>query len=177
MSVQALDYRIAGDFGVVRPMGMVRPNTPDTPLVEVSRAFPSAGTTGHGLRLISLFDEHLELDEFASLNTPSSNPNGSLRWLEDIYTLVDEGDPDSAIDILFTEVDKILSAGDFTRCDGLLRTIDPKRLDTNLLVAALSITKRGADKLRERPAFVQRVKSRLEVVAPDRAAKLLSGLD
>jgi hypothetical protein len=177
MSAQPSDYRLADNFGVVRPMGMVKPNTPNTPLVEVPRAFPSAGTTGHGLRLISFSDEHLELDEDSSLNTPASNLNNSLKWLEDIYALVDEGDPDSAIDILFTEVDTFLSVGDFTRCDGLLRTIDPKRLDTNLLVAALSITKRAADKLRERRAFVQRVKSRLEVVAPDRAGKLLSGLD
>lgn len=54
--------------------------------------------------------------------------------------------------------------------------MDPQRLDTNLLVAALSVTHRAAEHLPDRPAFVRRVRVRLWDLAPDRAERLMAGL-
>jgi hypothetical protein len=73
-------------------------------------------------------------------------------------------------------MDELLAAGEFQRCDAVLKTIDPKRLDTNLLVAALSATKRAAGRLPARGAFIRRVRTRLEQLAPDRVDRLLAGL-
>ena len=97
-------------------------------------------------------------------------------WLNDVYSLVAADGPDDAIDVLFNNIDDMLLAGDFARCDDLLMVIDPKRLDTNLLVAALSITKAAAEKLPTRARFVQRVERRVGELAPERLESLLSGL-
>lgn len=99
----------------------------------------------------------------------------SLIWLEEVYSLVDH-DPDAAIDVLFARVDDWLSAGEFHHCNTLLQTMDTQRLDTNLLVAVLSATHRVAEYLPDRPAFVHRVRARLQDLAPDRVERLLTGL-
>lgn len=93
-----------------------------------------------------------------------------------MYTLVAQHDPDGAIDVLLAHVDDMLSAGAFERCDAFLAALDLTQLDTNLLVTALSVTKRAAAQLAERPPFVLRVHARLQEIAPDRANRLLDGL-
>lgn len=103
-------------------------------------------------------------------------PGAKLTWLVEVYSLVSRNDPDGAIDLLFAHLDDMLSEGEFRRCDTVLKTIDPKRLDSNLLVAALSATKRAAQLLPEREAFVRRARARLQDLAPDRAERLLAGL-
>ena len=70
----------------------------------------------------------------------------------------------------------MLIDGRFSEGDNVLMMIDPKGLDTNLLVAALSITKAAADRLPSRPRFLQRVENRLREVAPERLEALLDGL-
>ncbi|MEQ1571872.1 MAG: hypothetical protein ABMA64_39965 [Myxococcota bacterium] len=167
---------MASDYGAVRRTDGVRPEAFGGSLVMISRAFPSAGRAGLRLRLIESFDEAQTAPEREDPDHAAPEPGASLMWLGDVYSLVARSDPDSAIDVLFEQVDDLLSAGEFNRCDALLKTIDPKRLDSNLLVAALSITKRAADRLPERQAFVRRVTARLMEVAPDRLERLLSGL-
>jgi hypothetical protein len=102
--------------------------------------------------------------------------SSSLTWLGDVYSLVAQGRFEAAIDVLFRNVDALLLAGQFSRCNELLRAIDLKRLDTNLLVGALSITVSAADRLPGRAHFVERVARQLEVLAPGRVERLLAGL-
>jgi len=98
-------------------------------------------------------------------------------WLGDVYSLVDRKRPDEAVDILFDHVDDLLIAGQFTKCDELLQTIDLKRLDANLIVAVLSITLAAAEHLPYRERLLVRVKERLSIIASGRVERLLSGLD
>jgi hypothetical protein len=101
---------------------------------------------------------------------------GELMWLNDVYSLVYEGKPDAAIDVLFEHVDDLLLADNFPGCDAMLKTIDIKRLDTNLMVAVLSVTRRASDDLHERSAFRRRVEARLRTLDPERATRLLPAL-
>ena len=97
-------------------------------------------------------------------------------WLEEVYSLVASGDPDTAIDLVFENIDEMLLEGHFDACNELLLAVDVKRLDTNLLVALLSVTRDAKAALSHRDEFVRRVKHRLESLAPKRRESLLAGL-
>lgn len=68
-------------------------------------------------------------------------------WIDEVYACVERNDPDAAVDVLFRGIDRLLRAGEFSKCDDLLMSLDLERLDSNLLVALDSITRRAADKL------------------------------
>ena len=80
-------------------------------------------------------------------------------WLDDVYSLVQQKRQRKAVDILYEKVDDLLIAGEFKRCDELLRTIDLSRLDTNLIVSVLAMTKSAASDLPCRPNFLARARS------------------
>lgn len=103
-------------------------------------------------------------------------PDDAPHWLGDVYSLVERNLPDEAVDILFDRIDDLLVTGQFARCDALLRAIDLKRLDSNLIVAVLSITLAAAEKLPYRARLLKRAEERLSAIAPDRVERLLSGL-
>lgn len=103
-------------------------------------------------------------------------PEDPPTWLGSIYSLVHRGEPDDAIDVLFDHLDRLLDSGDFEKCDGVLMTIDVKRLDTNLLVALASITRVAKDELAKRAQLMDRVETRLRELAPDRTDRLLANL-
>lgn len=171
MSALQASYEVAPGYGTLHHSFGARHD------VSVARALPSAGQAGRHLRLVEQLNQRLEDTEAPLEEDPVITPGVSLMWLDELYSLVARHDPDSAIDLLFANVDDLLSEGAFRRCDALLKTIDPKRLDSNLLVAALSATKRAAPLLHERQAFVRRVRTRLQELAPDRLERLLAGLD
>lgn len=171
MSASTATYDVAREYGHLRPVSGVRAD------VSLARAFPTAGDAGLRLRLLEQLNAREEDAEWSDApEVQVGEPGASLMWLGDVYSLVAQHDPDGAIDVLFARVDEMLIAGEFDHCDALLKTIDPKRLDSNLLIATLSATKRAAAKLPERRAFVRRVTARLKEVAPGRVERLLSGL-
>ena len=97
-------------------------------------------------------------------------------WLAEIYGHVQRSQPDSAIDVLFAEFDDLLSGGDFAAADDVLTGLDLYRLDTSLLVGALSISAAASEHLPGRGRFVERVEARLQQLAPGRVERLMSGL-
>lgn len=101
----------------------------------------------------------------------------TLTWLGDIYSLVARQQPDEAADVLFDHVDDLLLEQQFQSCDDLLRTIDLKRLDRNLLIALLSITLSAKEALPYRPRLLERTRARLTSSDPGRVDRLLDGLD
>lgn len=171
MSALPTNYDVAPGYGLLKPPYGERGE------VSFARAFPTAGPVGRHLRLVEQREPPPEGADRPEEETPAATPGDSLMWLGELYSFVARHEPDNAIDVLFSHVDDMLSEGAFHRCDALLKTIDPKRLDSNLLVAALSATKRAAHQLAERQAFVRRVRARLQELAPDRVERLLSGLD
>ncbi len=97
-------------------------------------------------------------------------------WLDEIYSLIAHSRPDAAVDILFNRFDDLFSRSEFERCDEVLRAIDLGRLDTNLLVAVLSITRPARDSLSAREEIVRSVERELQRRVPARAERLLRGL-
>jgi hypothetical protein len=136
---------------------------------------PSTPGVGSVAEYLQAFWKRLD-DAAADEPRLAKDETPGLTWLGDVYSLVARDRFDAAIDILFRNVDALLLTGQFNRCNDLLRAIDPKRLDTNLLVGALSITVSAADKLPGRGHLVERVAKRLESVAPGRVERLLAGL-
>jgi hypothetical protein len=100
----------------------------------------------------------------------------ALSWLVDTYSLVAHAAVDAAIDLVFDHVDSLLYAHKFRECDEALAAVDIKRLDTNLMIALLSITRVEKARLRRRGELVERVERRLAEIAPARATELLKGL-
>lgn len=96
--------------------------------------------------------------------------------LQKIYDLIDQQKPHAAVDILFRNIDTLLRNGQFDVCDGLIKGIDLQRLDTNLIVALLSITLPAADKLPYRPSLFTACFERLSALAPDRVERLVRDL-
>ena len=111
------------------------------------------------------------------LRTPAqaTSPRANA-WIEDVYSLLARKQIDEAIDVLFTETERLLSKGNFSECNSLLQTIDLKRMDTNLLIALLSITLSAAQKLPYRTRLREKVEKRLRELAPARSERLLRGL-
>jgi hypothetical protein len=94
----------------------------------------------------------------------------NVETLDYVYSLVKAEKIDKAMDVVFEEVDGMLGRGSFDCCDDLLPMIDVSRLDSNLMVGFLSITKAAKDKLKNRDALVKRIEQELD------DPKLLDGL-
>lgn len=130
---------------------------------------PAPGVGGEALFLESAFA--IELRKSAVPAKP-----GRHSWLEDVYSLVRRAEVDDALDTLFREMDRLFRAGSFRECDSALEALDVKRLDTNTLVALLSVTRRASDKLAQRPSLVLRIERQFRQSEPNRADRLLAGL-
>jgi hypothetical protein len=100
----------------------------------------------------------------------------ALAWLPEVYSLVESGNPEAAADLVFDNIDELLSAGDFPRTNELLQMVDVKRLDTNLMISFLAITLAAKSKLPSRAPLLRRVEARLIQFEPDRVEGLLATL-
>jgi hypothetical protein len=103
-------------------------------------------------------------------------PPQALSWLPEVYALVEQGQQESAADIVFKNVDDLLSTAEFRRCDELLQMVDVKRLDINLMMSFLAITLAAKEELPSRAALLRRIDARLHALAPERVEALLRTL-
>ncbi len=111
-------------------------------------------------------------------------------WLNDIYTFVSENKDEEAMDLLFAKVGDLLDNGEFDKVNKILPTIDLRKLNLNLLVGLLSITRCGTNKpldvlasyyepelLSYRPKLVEEIEKVMYEIEPtERIDKLLKGL-
>jgi hypothetical protein len=111
-------------------------------------------------------------------------------WLHDIYTFVSKNKDEEAMDLLFAKIGDLLDDGEFEKVNDILPTIDLRRLNLNLLVGLLSITRCGTNKpfdflasyynpelLPYRPKLVEEVEKVMYEIEPtERIDKLLEGL-
>jgi len=86
-----------------------------------------------------------------------------------------EGRRDQAIDIIFSEIDKLFRHDQFDACNRFLGAVNVETLSANLVVALLTITLPASQRLPERARLFERVKNRFKD-RPD-CDKLLSGLE
>lgn len=136
----------------------------------MAHVVPGVGAQAIALKQLTHYNVTLDQPKLESIS-----PRRPM-WLNDVYAHVAENAPDPAIDILFDHVNDLLFEDQFTKCNDLLHAVDLKRLDTNLLVALLSITAPARDVLSDREWLVKRIEDRLLELAPDRVEKLMSGL-
>ena len=102
--------------------------------------------------------------------------SSDLAWLSETYSLVARHAIDPAVDLVFDHFDELLDCGKFREADEALAAVDVKRLDSNLMVALLTITRAAKDRLRRRADLVRRIEARLIADAPERTKELLAGL-
>lgn len=93
-------------------------------------------------------------------------------WLSTLYDLEDE----PAADMVFDEIDTLLSSREFLKCDKILQVIDVDRLNTSILISFLSATLPAKNILSNRPGLVQRIEKRLSIAEPFRVNNLLKTL-
>ena len=86
------------------------------------------------------------------------------------------GDLDAAVDLIFDHFDELLQARKFREVDEALDAVDVNRLDSNLMVALLTITRAAKENLRRREELIRRIETKLRADAPERADKILSGV-
>jgi hypothetical protein len=102
----------------------------------------------------------------------------SFPWLKKIYTLVEQAETDAAVDILYECIDDLLLAGQFEDIDTLFTCIDLTKLNTEMILAILSVTAAGSKVLSERLSFGARARARLIELGHtgDKLEQLLTGL-
>ncbi len=103
-------------------------------------------------------------------------PPQVFDWLPEVYALIEQGDDESAADIVVDVVDELLSASDFSRCDELLQMVDVKRLNPNLLITFLAVSLPAKQKLPSRSQLLRRTETRLAELEPERVDALLRTL-
>ena len=96
----------------------------------------------------------------------------TLDTLHSVYKLVLEKSTDEAVDVLFKHVDELLTEEQFEQCNAFLQEVNLQRLDTNLVVALISVTRAAKEKLPYRTAFLACAEARLIQLAPERAERL-----
>ena len=91
--------------------------------------------------------------------------------------LLSQHSVEEALDIMFEEFDEALISGQFEEVDIYLRDAIVSHYRVETLVGFLSITFVWKNSLKERACFYDRVKVRVEKSYPDRAEKILTGLE
>ncbi|NOY25060.1 MAG: TIGR04255 family protein [Oligoflexia bacterium] len=127
-------------------------------------------------RLLNGLSAQMMGEPLAQMELQFADPVEDFTWLDDVYSAVATSRPDDAVDLLFDPIDDMLLAGEETRADDLLLTIEVKRLDITAMLAVLAVTRPASVALINRAGFLGRVKRRLQQVAPERMESLLSGL-
>ena len=81
--------------------------------------------------------------------------------LKEIYQLSADRRDQRATEVALRDFEQLLSDGEFVSVDGLLGYIDVDRVCATALLAILSITYHGKDRLPHRGNFMKRVRDRL----------------
>ena len=81
-------------------------------------------------------------------------------------------DSKAVIDTFFQYISSHLLAQNFDSCDSLLRRIDLKQCDAEVILAALSLTREVKEKLPYRAEFLKHARARLAELDPTRVHRI-----
>ena len=98
--------------------------------------------------------------------------NASEVWLAPDVGVDDD---DDAIDAIYATFDALLCDCDFAEIDAMLAAVDVPGSTIVQLLAYASITNPAASLLRERGAYMARVREHLTEIEPHRVGELLAG--
>ena len=98
--------------------------------------------------------------------------------MSEVRDLAARGEPDTALDLVFDQLDDLLLDDRFEECAAVLHTVDPTRLPPVVAVGFLAITCAADDRLREaRSALRHRIEMAYQPSMPaDDLEQLLRGL-
>ena len=82
-----------------------------------------------------------------------------------------------SLDILYEELDDAMLDGRFEEIDTFLKDANVSRYRVEILMGFLTVTFSWRESLKERAGFFDRVKIRVEGSCPDRAKRILTGLE
>lgn len=97
-------------------------------------------------------------------------------WLEEIYSLVESKEYRKAIDIVFDCIDDFALEARFEEIDEILPAIDISKLDENLMVAFLAISKPVKPKLKNYDDLYLRIEEFYKKTKPEEVEEILKGL-
>jgi len=125
--------------------------------------------------------------DYADMRAPSGSPasgrmsiapptSGASDLMRRIRAAADTGDPDDAIELIYSEVDALLRAGSFSQVDEILAAVEPSAWSVVHLLAFVSITSAARAHVGWSGLF-DRVRRHLGRVDPTRVRELLSGFE
>jgi hypothetical protein len=100
-------------------------------------------------------------------------------WLQTVYQRIEQGDAEEAVDILYDCIDDLALNDQFDDIDELFTRIDLTKMNTEAILAVLTITLAGTKILKGRTAFCEQARTRLQELGhtEDTLASLLKGLN
>ncbi len=107
---------------------------------------------------------------------PNQNGPSVESFLQRAQRLVDHGRTDSALDLVYDQIDEMLLAGDFPGVDQLLVDTETDHYSVHLLLAVLTVTLSARDQLSGRADFFTRAEQTLQARGEMKAG-LLTGLE
>ncbi len=122
-----------------------------------------------------------EVARRAMIDAPSGLPipeNDALKpdpWLDELYALIADDEIEQATDLLFERLDDLLLDGRLEECDHVLRRLEVRRLDSNLMIGVLSVTSGAVDELPYRAELLVKIRAALTEIMPGRVDRLLRG--
>ena len=134
-----------------------------------------------GQRILKTFEQAVDRGDIeqieASVNSWLSSVRPASEAFVDHARRLDQlGQTDAALDLIFSQVDELLVAGDYQRVDVLLASVPANELSMDLLLGLLAVTLPARSRLTQRATFY----STVEMVLRERGhlkEGLLAGLE
>lgn len=113
---------------------------------------------------------------FGTVPNPNNTYEEPTIWLQKLYDFVANSKDDDAIDLLFDNIDDLLIDHRVDLCEKILKIIDLEKLNGNLLIGLLCVTKGAKDYLPSRNKILSDIKEIFEKNEPHRVEGLFKGL-
>lgn len=94
-------------------------------------------------------------------------------FIDTVYEYQKKGDLDGGVDYIFSVLNSWLYKGEFNLADYVLAIIDEKKLESDLLLSFLTITRAARDKLPSRSKYIDRAFHRISQLRGHAVAKKL----
>ena len=112
------------------------------------------------------------------VNEPPAAPAANfMGWLSELYSLVGAKKSQKAGILLYDRMDQLLTDGRFAECDEILKTVRFDMLGPLHTVGFLTITSGYRHQLKERSTYYRKVERQVRLELPDRADRILVGLE
>jgi hypothetical protein len=179
IAIGGLSYVAVVPYTNVTTIGMT-PNLRDQPGPKtVASGAPMIPV--HEIQLPSIEDFVPEWRRYLNVArepTKEDRARGHIpTFLNEVYSLSQIGDTDTAGLKIFDFLDRVLIDGFFSVCDDILSRVDVEKLDTKLMRSFLSITAPAKKKLPSRAALYKQIEAKmLALRGPEKTRRIIGTL-